>query len=252
MKTIYLFDVDGTLTPARKQMEMGFRNFFSKFCEEFPVYFVTGSDRPKLDEQLPIDIRNAAQGIFTCAGTEFWRKADLVDQRHHEFDKELISTLERIIDLSPYKGRYGKHFEFRTGMVNVSIPGRNIPREGREAYYHWDRAYGERQAIIKSLARFFPEYTVAAGGQISVDVCPKGWTKAQVLTRLKTWHPDCRFVFFGDKMGADGNDRPLADVIWADSADNQAISVEDPQQTQTMLEAIYRPGHAEQLLELCA
>lgn len=252
MKTIYLFDVDGTLTPARQHMEQDFRKFFSKFCDEFPVYFVTGSDRPKLDEQLPVAIRNAAAGIFTCAGTEFWKKADLVDQRHHEFDADLISTLERFVDQSPYVGRFGNHFEYRTGMVNVSVPGRNVSQKGREEYYYWDRAYGERQAIIKTLARFFPDYTVAAGGQISVDVCPTGWTKAQVLTRLKAWHPDCRFVFFGDKMGADGNDRPLADAIWADSSEHQAISVEDPRQTQSMLEAIYRHAGADQLLDMCA
>lgn len=252
MKTIYLFDVDGTLTPARQPMEHGFKNFFSNFCEEFPVYFVTGSDRPKLDEQLPEDIRNAANGIFTCAGTEFWKKADLVDQRHHEFDADLISTLERFVEQSPFVGRFGNHFEYRTGMVNVSVPGRNISQEGREAYYYWDRAYGERQAIIKTLARFFPEYSVAAGGQISIDVCPNGWTKAQVLTRLKQWHPEHRFVFFGDKMGTDGNDRPLADVIWADSSNNQAISVENPEQTQSILEAIYRHAEVDQMLEMCA
>lgn len=252
MKTIYLFDVDGTLTPARQPMELGFRNFFLKFCEEFPVYFVTGSDRPKLDEQLPESVRNAAAGIFTCAGTEFWMKGDLVDQRHHEFDEELISTLEQYVKDSPFVGRFGNHFEYRTGMVNVSVPGRNISQEGRTAYYYWDRAYGERQAIIKTLAHFFPEYSVAAGGQISIDVCPRGWTKAQILTRLKTWHPQCRFVLFGDKMGTDGNDRPLADVIWADSSDNQAISVENPGQTHAMLEAIFCHGELDSTSRLCA
>lgn len=252
MKTIYLFDVDGTLTPARQPMEQRFTEFFSRFCQEFPVYFVTGSDRPKLDEQLPEPIRNAAAGIFTCAGTEFWLGPDLIDQRHHVFDEDLISALEGFVESSPFVGRYGNHFEYRTGMVNVSVPGRNISQQGREEYYYWDRAYGERQKIIKTLARFFPDYSVAAGGQISVDVSPKGWTKAQILPRLKAWHVDSRFVFFGDKMGTDGNDRPLADAIWSDSSDNQAISVENPQQTQTMLDAIYNSAEADSILDLCA
>lgn len=252
MKTIYLFDVDGTLTPARQPMSNDFKQFFAKFCKQFPVYFITGSDRPKLDEQLPEDLRNAAHGIFTCAGTEFWRGENLVYQRHHEFDEDLVLALEEFIDYSPYVGRFGNHFEYRTGMVNVSVPGRNVSQDGRENYYHWDRAYGERQSFLKKLAKFFPDYSAAAGGQISIDISPKGWTKAQALPQLKKWYPQSRFVFFGDKMNPDGNDRPLADAIWADSSGSQAVSVSDPGETQKMLEAIYYQIEAEPQLSLCA
>lgn len=252
MKTIYLFDVDGTLTPARQPMGKQFHEFFTKFCEAFPVYFITGSDRPKLDEQLPKDLRRAARGIFTCAGTEFWRDEKLIYEKHHEFDKDLVSTLEKFVERSPYIGRFGNHFEYRTGMVNVSVPGRNVGQNGRENYYHWDRAYGERQNFLKTLARYFPDYSAAAGGQISIDVSPNGWTKAQALSNLKKWHPKARFVFFGDKMNPEGNDRPLADAIWADSSDNQAVSVCNPIETQRMLEAIYFGVDTEERLAIFA
>ncbi|MEP0520800.1 MAG: hypothetical protein ABJO09_12100 [Hyphomicrobiales bacterium] len=252
MKTIYLFDVDGTLTPARQPIANDFKQFFAGFCERFPVYFITGSDRPKLNEQLPEDLQQAARGIFTCAGTEFWRGKDLVYQRHHEFDEDLVLALEEFVEYSPYPGRFGNHFEYRTGMVNVSVPGRNVPQDGRENYYHWDRAYGERQTFVQKLAKFFPDYSAAAGGQISIDISPRGWTKAQALPRLMNWHPTSRFVFFGDKMNPEGNDRPLADAIWADASDSQAVSVDNPNETKRMLETIYHQVDADQRMSICA
>lgn len=58
MGTIYLFDVDGTLTPARQPMDGSLQDFFAQFCDKFQVHLITGSDRPKLDEQVPTDLRS--------------------------------------------------------------------------------------------------------------------------------------------------------------------------------------------------
>ena len=43
----FIFDVDGTLTPARKQIDGEFLPFFSEFAARNDVYLVTGSDRDK-------------------------------------------------------------------------------------------------------------------------------------------------------------------------------------------------------------
>ena len=48
----FIFDVDGTLTPARKQIDGEFLPFFSEFAARNDVYLVTGSDRDKTLEQL--------------------------------------------------------------------------------------------------------------------------------------------------------------------------------------------------------
>ena len=52
----FIFDVDGTLTPSRREIEPDFKNFFSNFCEHNNVYLVTGSDFPKTHEQLGDEI----------------------------------------------------------------------------------------------------------------------------------------------------------------------------------------------------
>ena len=72
MNKVYIFDVDGTLTPSRLPMTKEFQEFFKEWIKKNKFYLVTGSDIWKLLEQICyFDIE--AEGIFTCCGNEFWR-----------------------------------------------------------------------------------------------------------------------------------------------------------------------------------
>ena len=51
-KVIALFDVDGTLTPARKQVDPQVLEFLSSLREKITIGFVGGSDLKKQVEQL--------------------------------------------------------------------------------------------------------------------------------------------------------------------------------------------------------
>ena len=52
MKTIYLFDVDGTLTPAKSRMDKTFAKEFQEWQEDKLVYIVSGGSFPRIIEQL--------------------------------------------------------------------------------------------------------------------------------------------------------------------------------------------------------
>ena len=62
---VYIFDVDGTLTPSRQPITDDFYNFFKSWLKNKDVFLVTGSDYEKLQEQLPKDILDNEKGIFT-------------------------------------------------------------------------------------------------------------------------------------------------------------------------------------------
>ena len=47
MDKIFIFDVDGTLTPSRLRMTEKFAKFFDKWSSENKYYLVTGSDLDK-------------------------------------------------------------------------------------------------------------------------------------------------------------------------------------------------------------
>ena len=65
MKNIYMFDIDGTLTPSRLPMTQEMEDMFTPFCENNKVFLVTGSYMVKVKEQVPEKIRRLVEGIFT-------------------------------------------------------------------------------------------------------------------------------------------------------------------------------------------
>jgi hydroxymethylpyrimidine pyrophosphatase-like HAD family hydrolase len=82
---IFVFDIDNTLTPPRAAMLPEFAAQFLSFCRSEIVYLVTGSDRGKVDEQVPEDIVAACAGLFTSAGSEFETAGRVVYSHDHEF-----------------------------------------------------------------------------------------------------------------------------------------------------------------------
>ena len=103
-------------------------------------------------------------------------------------------------DESKYFYRAGNHIENRGSMVNFSVIGRNCTQEQREEYYEWDKEKGERKKISTFLKHKFKELDAVIGGQISIDIYPKGMDKSQVLNVIEQERlvkPD-EYIFIGD------------------------------------------------------
>jgi len=222
MDRIFIFDVDGTLTPSRLPMTKEFQKFFKQWIKKNKFYLVTGSDLPKLQEQMCFyDIE--AEGIFTCCGNQFWKpdpsivnvSAELIYDNKFEMTSKLKNSLEVVLMASQYPHRYGNHIEDRGSMVNFSIVGRNCTQEQREEYYKWDKEKGERRKISTFLKHKFKELDAVIGGQISIDIYPKGMDKSQVLNVIEQERlvPPSEYIFIGDGIENGGNDYPLAELM---------------------------------------
>ena len=222
MDRIFIFDVDGTLTPSRQPMTKEFQTFFKQWIKKNKFYLVTGSDLPKLQEQMCFyDIE--AEGIFTCCGNQFWKpdpsivntSAELIYDNKFEMTNKLKSSLEVMLMSSQYPHRYGNHIEDRGSMVNFSVVGRNCTQEQREKYYEWDKEKGERRKMIIFLKNKFKDLDAVIGGQISIDIFPKGNDKSQVLNVIEQERlvPPSEYIFIGDGIENGGNDYPLAELM---------------------------------------
>ena len=222
MDKIYIFDVDGTLTPSRLPMTKKFQKFFKEWIKKNKFYLVTGSDLPKLQEQMCFyDIE--AEGIFTCCGNQFWKpdpsivntSAELIYDNKFEMTNKLKSSLEVMLMSSQYPHRYGNHIEDRGSMVNFSVVGRNCTQEQREEYYEWDKEKGERRKMSIFLKNKFKDLDAVIGGQISIDIYPKGNDKSQVLNVIEQERlvPPNEYIFIGDGIENGGNDYPLAELM---------------------------------------
>ena len=75
---LFLFDVDGTLTPSRLQAPEWLRPWLAKLREEVTIGFVGGSDLPKQKEQIGEDIMDifdfcfAENGLVAYEGKNFF------------------------------------------------------------------------------------------------------------------------------------------------------------------------------------
>ena len=230
---IYLFDIDGTLTPARQPMSKDFAEFFANFCEENKVWLCTGSDWEKVQEQVPPEVLNKCQGIFTCSGNEYWNQRAPEDVYSLVWDTtfnpppELIADLNLFLESSDCPVKTSKHIEERSGMINFSVVGRDCTQEQREEYAAWDKENGEREKICSVLRKKYDYLSFNIGGQISIDISPVGNDKSRAILDIREWHEGARIHFFGDKLQPGGNDYPdLKELTEKDSYD-QVKSYED-------------------------
>ena len=205
----FVFDVDGTLTPSRKKIDINFAVFFEKFCKTNPVYFVTGSDKPKTIEQIGETIFNSAQFSFNCAGNEVWNKDYLVHSSDWKPEQEIVNYLETLLDESQFPEKTGRHIELRKGMVNFSIPGRNCSFKQREQYVDWDSKTQERKLFYNKIKDKFNQIDVYIGGETGLDIFKKGFGKSQAINKIRTAPSDIIY-YFGDQIFPGGNDYDVA------------------------------------------
>ena len=222
---VFIFDVDGTLTPSRRKMTEDFARFFDEWSSKNTFYLVSGSDLEKMEEQVPIAYLERAEGLFTCGGNQFWQEGSVrqipIDWKliyEHKFEpsERLMKYLELELRYSPYLPKCGNHIENRGAMVNFSIIGRDCNLEQRKDYFEYDKEKGERKRIAGAIKRQFPELNAVIGGQISIDIAKKGFDKSQVIFEIMhrnvvTSKDD--YIFIGDRTMKGGNDYPLAKAM---------------------------------------
>lgn len=235
MTPVFLFDIDGTLTEPRQPMTALMAEFMRHFAQSVATVLVTGSDWPKVCEQVPEQVRHHCLAIFCCAGAELWRNEQRIAHRPYDFPEGLVDAFKELAFDSPYPIRLGRHVEVRTGLLNVSVVGRNAGTKERSAYRDFDERMGERRRIAARLAKQFPDFDYTIGGDISIDITPRGWSKAQVLPTILEIVPNAAVRFFGDRMGPGGNDAPLAAALARCRGRHLSVPVSGPEHTRALL-----------------
>ncbi len=227
----YIFDVDGTLTPSRGQIDSSFKAFFIKFCCTYPVYLVTGSDRQKTVDQLGLDICYRAKRVYNCSGSDVYERDVNVYRDDWELPRDVEKFLKDELDYSCFPIRNGLHIERRPGGVNFSILGRGKdPSVGREEYIKWDKERLEREDIANRLRNNFPNLSVTLGGQTGLDLGPLGSDKSQIIKDFRLGE---ELHFFGDRMEKGGNDYSLGKAV--QEMGGKAYHVKDWKETQSVI-----------------
>lgn len=211
--TLVLFDVDGTLTPARLTISDEVRDTLKKLRQKVCIGFVGGSDLSKQLEQLGPTVLDDFDYSFSENGLTAYRLGEEQASQsfinwigEEEYNKLAKFILRYLSDLDLPKRR-GTFLEFRNGMINVSPIGRNASTEERNEYEKYDKEHQIRPKFVEALKKEFShlDLTFSIGGQISFDVFPTGWDKTYCLQHVKNDGFN-EIHFFGDKTFKGGND----------------------------------------------
>ena len=212
MNKKFIFDVDGTLTPSRQEIDPDFEKYMIEFSNENDVYLVTGSNREKTIEQVGDTLFHTAKRVYNCSGSDVYEGDLNVYRDEWDVPEDVEEFLMDELHHSKFPVRTGTHVERRPGGINFSILGRGqgVVLEERDEYVKWDRTHHERKNLAIKIKNRFPDLEVQVGGQTGLDISPLGRNKSQIL---RDFSKDDFIYFYGDMMNEGQNDFPLADAI---------------------------------------
>ncbi|XP_023487488.1 phosphomannomutase 1 isoform X1 [Equus asinus] len=265
-RVLCLFDVDGTLTPARQKIDPEVAAFLQKLRSRVQIGVVGGSDYSKIAEQLGDgdEVIENFDYVFAENGTVQYKHGRLLSkqtiQNHlgEELLQDLINFCLRYMALLRLPKKRGTFIEFRNGMLNISPIGRSCTLEERIEFSELDkskrlnfrlrllpsdaslRKEKIREKFVEALETEFAGKGLrfSRGGMISFDVFPEGWDKRYCLDSLDQDSFDT-IHFFGNETSPGGNDFE----IYADPR-TVGHSVVSPQDTVQRCREIFFPETA--------
>jgi phosphomannomutase len=194
------------------------KTFMEEVSKKVPLAVVGGSDLCKIVEQLGSNLED----LFSTYEYIFSENGLVGYHRNQQLPVESISTklgeekLQEVINFClhhistiqlPLKR--GTFVEYRKGMLNVSPIGRSCSQAERDNFVLYDAEHQIRAKFVEKLRERFADYdlTFSIGGQISIDIFPKGWDKTYCLKYLQPHYDN--IYFFGDKTAPGGNDHEI-------------------------------------------
>jgi len=256
-KTIVLFDMDGTLTPARLPADNNMGISLAQLSKYGKIGIVTGSGfdyliqqcKPLWSGQDAINPENIF--LLPCNGTRLytwkengWSLQDSTDMRvklgNNHFDllmKILIGAQFTHISTEIDHPLTGHFISYRDSMINWCPVGRNANSEQRNSFIEYDQKTEMRFRLMTGVQamvdKIMGEGTVqfALGGNTSIDIYPTGWDKTYALGHF----PDHECWFVGDRCGPTGNDRQIYEFL---AKEGRGFKTTGPEETVKIIEKI--------------
>tara|TARA_B100000700_G_scaffold24677_1_gene23869 strand:+ start:633 stop:1439 length:807 start_codon:yes stop_codon:yes gene_type:complete len=253
---LVLFDVDGTLTEARKPIQKAMLKALRELSRHAEIGFLTGSGLEYIKEQLwpaladPIIRQNCH--LLPCNGTEYvipygeeeiifnpMSKEYMVDSIGKEDFQKLMNILcklqAQVVEENNDLPLTGNFVQNRGSMINWCPIGRNAQQEEREVFKALDNLYGIRKTYLDKLINYISaakmEVTVKLGGNTSFDIFPHGWDKTYALNHFDG--PNWIFWFVGDRCSPTGNDYEIFSEL---KDTGRAYEVGSPEETVDIID----------------
>jgi len=241
-KALILFDVDGTLTKSRLTIKKPMIDMIHRLgdLKDIDIGIVGGSNLVKQREQLGDEILALFDWTFSENGLMAFKAGELIKETFikdflcEQQIGELINTVLAYFSQIVLPIKRGTFIEFRNGMINICPIGRSCSQSEREQFFELDQREGIRKKIVAYLREklYHLGLSYSIGGQISIDVFPRGWDKTYCLQFVDDKYDD--IYFFGDRTMEGGNDYEIYS-----HPRTKSYAVEQPSDTLKYLNEIF-------------
>ncbi len=242
MKTLIVFDLDGTLAKSKSALDDEMGTLLARLLSVVKVAIISGGDYPQFEAQvlgkLPKESNLSNLALLPTSGTKFfqyqngWQRL-YSDDLSDDDKKKIEGALERAVAESGFQPEqsWGERIEDRGTQITYSALGQEAPLEEKSK---WDPDFAKRKQIQAILEKTLPDFSVRLGGTTSIDVTRPGIDKAYGIHKLRDvlGVPIAQMLFVGDAIFPGGNDYPAL------QAGAESIQVRDPEETKRVIETI--------------
>mgnify|MGYP001301914373 FL=1 len=259
---IVLFDMDGTLTPPRQEMDWSMVDaLYNLQSSGFEIGILSGSDLQYIRQQCNVlfDLtRVDCSGIhwLPCNGTKYFKYTRLSDERvdfkkiyeHNMREnlgkkkwRRLIQLLVNLQSSMTHVHRKipltGTFIDYRGSTVNWCPIGRSAGRPDRDLWELLNKDNSIRKVWLKLakeglLNANLDDVVIKYGGDTSFDIYPEGWDKTFAFRNFSDYK---EIYFVGDRCTPTGNDYEAFKL-----AGSNGFETKSPEQTKDIISQLIK------------
>lgn len=225
-KELIVFDLDGTLTKTKSNLEPDMAAAVAKLLQKKKVAVIGGGTYRQFRRQFLQELKCPRPllprlFLFPTTATSFYRyhrgwknvyTFPLSKNERREVRRAFRDVLKEIHYIPPTR-TYGKVIEDRGSQITFSALGQEVVavlgKRGVRLKEQWTRQNTPlKLKIAKMVARKIPHLEVRAAGFTSIDVTKKGIDKEYGIRQIEKYlHvPIKKMLFVGDALFPGGND----------------------------------------------
>ncbi|MCL2888620.1 MAG: trypsin-like peptidase domain-containing protein [Elusimicrobia bacterium] len=211
---LYMFDMDGTITPDHAPMTENTAAWLREFVKTHNVFIVTGTNYDHVVTQIPADIIDNLSGVYSSMGNELHVQNRVIYSKAFAGAPNLSDALDALLKDSGWTGaRYNEHTKTAAGEIIFNVAGLDAPAEVLTAYKDWDARTGERADFAKRLSAQFPNLNVVLPKSGNIVIRDSFDGKETALKHARGILPDRKIIYAGNEEQAGGNDYGAAQFL---------------------------------------
>lgn len=206
-KKLLAFDLDGTLTQHKSQLDAENRRCLTSLAEKYRLLMLGAGSCERIYRQMgefPIEIiGNYGMQHSVVRDGKFEIIESLTAAVDREWVDAAVTALRREFG---YENFYGDNVEFHaSGVVTFPLLGTSAPLDEKLAF---DPDRSKRRKIYQRVCQVFNSWNVFIGGSSSFDLTQGEFNKYFALKRFceSAGYSLAEAVYFGDDFGEGGND----------------------------------------------